>query len=205
MTTMFRRSSLLAAVFACLMILACAPMKEPAQAALDDANSALKQIAPDGLKFAPAEFATVSDQVATMQAAFDKQDYQTVLNMVRKVAPNLKLVAGTIANKKSEAVIALKQQWGELSRDIPASVSSVETRIAELSKAHRLPKQVSKDALAAAGAAVDAAKQGWAESQSARTSGNLEDAVAKGKATQATLAELMSSLAIASPRAATKP
>jgi hypothetical protein len=202
--TMFQRSRLLAAVLAGFVIVACSPMKEPAEAALADANAALQKVAPDGLKYAPTEYATVNEQVATMKAAFDKQDYQTVLNMVRKLAPNLKLLAGTIANRKSEAVIALKEQWASMSRDVPKSFSAVETRIAELSKTRKLPKGVSKDALAGAGAAVDAAKQGWSDAQSARTSGNVEDAVTKGKAAEAKLSELMTSLGMNSPRAAAK-
>jgi hypothetical protein len=204
MTKTFQRSRLLAAVLAGFVILACSPMKEPAEAALADANAALQKVAPDGVKYAPAEYATVSEQVATMKAAFDRQDYQTVLNMVSRVAPNLKLLAGTINNKKSEAVIALKEQWATMSRDVPKSIAAVEARIGELGKARKLPKGVSKDALAGAGAAVDAAKQAWSESQKARTSGHVEDAVAKGKAAAATLSELTTSLGMESQKAAAK-
>jgi hypothetical protein len=204
MTQTIQRSRLVAAALASVVILACSPMKEPAEAALADANSALQKVAPDGLKYAPTEYATVNEQVATMKAAFDKQDYQTVLNMVSRLAPNLKLLAGTIANKKSEAVIALKEQWARMSRDVPKSISAVETRIGELNKSRKLPKGVSKDALAGAGAAVDAAKQSWSESQSARTSGKVEDAVTKGKAAEAALSELMVSLGVDRPGAAAK-
>ena len=59
-------------------------------------------------------------------------------------------------------------------------------------------------ALAGAGAGVDAAKQGWSDAQSARTSGNVEDAVAKGKAAQAKLSEVMASLGMDSKTAAAK-
>jgi hypothetical protein len=179
-------------------------MKEPAEAALADANAALQKVAPDGLKYAPAEYATVNEQVAAMKAAFDKQDYQAVLNMVHKLAPNLKMLAGVIANKKSEAVIALKERWGGMSRSVPASIAAVETRISELGKAHKRPKGVSKDALAGAGAAVDAAKQAWSESQRARSSGKMDDAIAKGNAAEAKLSEVMASLGMASPNAAAK-
>jgi len=204
MTTMFQGSRLLAAVLAGVVLAACSPMKEPAEAALADANAALQQITPDGQKYAPTELATVNEQVAEMKAAFDKQDYQAVLNMVHKLAPNLKMLAGVIANKKSEAMIALKDQWAGMLRDMPKSVAAVETKIAELNKTHKLPKGVSKEALAGAGAAVDAVKQGWTDAQSARTAGNVEDAVAKGKAAQAKLSELMASLGMDSTSTAAK-
>jgi hypothetical protein len=204
MINTIRHSRLIAAVLAGLVILACSPMKEPAEAALADANAALQKVAPDGLKYAPTEFATVSEQVATMKAAFDKQDYQTVLNMVSRLAPNLKLLAGTIANKKSEAVIALKEQWAVMSRDVPASIAAVETRIGELSKTRKLPKGVSNDALASAGAAVDAAKHSWSDSLRARTAGKIDDAVANGKAAAETLSGVMASLGMTRPSAAAK-
>jgi hypothetical protein len=202
---MLKRLSLVATALAACAIVACAPaMKEPAAAALADANNALQKIAPDGQKYAPAELATVTDQVSTMKTAFDKEDYQTVLNMVAKVAPNLKMLAGTIANKKGEATIALKEQWAALSRDVPSAIAAAETRVAELRKARKLPKGVSKAALDAAGAGIDSAKHDWSESTSARSASQLDDAVAKGKAAQQKLAELMASLGAEQPRASAK-
>jgi hypothetical protein len=204
MTTTFQRSGLFGAVLAGVLLVACSPMKEPAEAALADANAAMQKIAADGQKYAPTEYAAVNEQFAAMKAAFDKKEYESVLNMVHKLAPNLKLLAETINNKKNEAMIALKDQWKNTARDLPGSLSAVETRIAELSKARTLPKGVSKDALAGAGAALEAVKQGWADAQSARKSGNLEDAVAKGKAAESQLTELMASLGVNSKSAAAK-
>ena len=204
MTTILQRSRLLGAVLLGLVMAACSPMKDPAEAALADANAALQRVAPDALKYAPTEYAAVNDQVAAMKAAFDKKDYEAVLNMVRKLGPDLRLLAETVNSKKGEAMIALKDQWSRMARDLPKSFSATEARIAELSKAHKLPKGVTKDALAGAGAAVDAAKQGWSDAQSARTSGNIEDAVTKGKAAEAKLSELMASLAMDSKSAAAK-
>src|SRR3974390_1272755 len=204
MTMCFQRSGLLGAVLAGLLLVACSPMRDPAEAALADANAALQKIAPDGEKYAPTEYATVKEQVAAMQTAFDKKDYEAVLNMVHKLAPNLKLLAESINNKKSEAMIALRDQWKTMARDLPSSVSAVETKIAELSKARTLPKGVSKDAVAGATAAVAAVKQAWSEGQSARTAGNTEDAVAKGKAAESKLADLMASLGMSSKSAAAK-
>jgi len=57
---------------------------------------------------------------------------------------------------------------------------------------------------AGATAAVAAVKQGWSEAQSARTAGNTEDAVAKGKAAESKLADLMASLGMSSKSAAAK-
>ena len=206
MTTIIRRSSQLFAMLAlaAFVAIACSPMKDPAEAAIADAKNALEKVGAEGQKYAPDQYAAVEEQIAAMKTAFDKKDYEAVLNMVHKVAPNLKLLAETVVSKKNEARIALKDQWAKLSTDLPKSLSAVETRLAELNKTHKLPKGVSKDAVAGAGAAVDSAKQGWNDAQSARTAGNLEDAVAKGKAAEAGLSELMSSLGMAGASTAAK-
>ena len=180
MTTKSPLSTLLGACLAGLLVMACSPMKEPAQAALADATSVLQKVAPDAEKYAPEQYAQVKEQVTGMQAAFDKQDYQAVLNTVHKLAPALKTLAETVANRKRDAAIALKAQWTSLSADLPKSLAALEARLAEVRKTHRLPKGVSKDALPDADAAIADAKLLWSDAQGALTAGNVEDAVAKG-------------------------
>lgn len=204
MTTMFKRSSLFAAMLAACVMVACSPMKDPAEAALADANAVLKKVGPDAQKYAPTEYAALTAQVAEMKAAFDKKDYQTVLNTVRKLAPNVRMLAETVANRQRDAKRALKEQWTALSHDTPLSLTAAEAKVAELNKTHHLPKGGSKEALAGAGAVIDAAKQDWSDAQSAHQAENLDDAVAKGKAADTKLADLMTSLGVAKPAAAKK-
>lgn len=204
MTTMFQRSGLLGAVLTGLVMVACSNMKEPARMAIVDVNAVLQKFSTDGPKYAPDQYAIVTEQVTTMKADFDKEDYQGALNMVHKIAPNMKALASAVASKMSEIAIALDDQWFRMSRDLPKSLSAVDARVADLKKAHKLPKGVSKDALAGAGAEVSAAKQGWRDAQSAKTSGDLEDAVAKGKAAAAKVSALMASLGMRSGNAAAK-
>jgi len=202
MTTMFQRSHWLcvALAIAGAWVVACSPMKDPAEAAIADASNALAKVGADGEKYAPAEYQTVKDQIAAKKAKFDRKEYEAVLNDVHNVAPSLRMLAETVVSKKGEARIKLKEQWNGMATAMPASVSAVETKIAEIGKTHKLPKGVNKDAVAAAGPALDAAKQGWADAQSAKTAGNLEDAVAKGQAAQAKMTELMGSLGMAAAK-----
>lgn len=205
MTTMFQRSRLPGAVITIFLMAACSnSMKEPAQMAIADANAAFQKFSIEGPKYAPDQYALVSEQLAVMKAGLDKQDYQGVLNMVHKVAPNMKSLANAIASKKDEVRVALDAQWTGMSRDLPKSLLAVEARVATLKKSQKLPKGVSKDALAGAGAEVDAAKQGWSDAQSAKSSGKVEDAVEKGKAVEATVSRLTASLGMSSGTAAAK-
>jgi hypothetical protein len=182
----------------------CSPLKDPAEAAIADANAALAKVGTDGPKYAPNEYQTVSDQVAAMKTAFDKKDYETVLNTVRNVGPNLRVLGEAITDRKRQARIALGEQWTAMSHDVPGELTAVEARVAQLRKGHPLPKGVTADAVAGAGAAVDAAKQGWSEAESSRKAGNVEEAVDKGKAAQAKLGELMASLGMPAPAAPPK-
>jgi hypothetical protein len=202
--TIFQRSRLLGAVLAGLLLVACSPAKDPAQMAIADAQAAVNRISADGQKFAPTEFANVTGQLAAMKAAFDKGEYESVLNMVHKLGPDLRVLAEAVQDRKSEAAKALKVQWSNMQRDFPPSLAAVEAKVTELNKTQKLPKGVSKDTLAGAGADLDAAKQSWSEAQTARTAKNFEDAVAKGKAADAKVAALMESLHIPAPKPAAK-
>jgi len=204
MTARFLRSCVLSALVLVATLAGCSPLKDPAEAAIADANAALAKVGTDGPKYAPNEYQTVSDQVAAMKAAFDKKDYETVLNTVRNVGPNLRVLGEAITDRKRQARIALGEQWTAMSRDVPGALTAVEARVAELRKGHKLPKGVTADAVAGAGAAVEAAKQGWSEAESTRKAGNVEEAVDKGKAAQAKLGELMASLGMPAPAAPAK-
>ncbi|MBS0394069.1 MAG: hypothetical protein JSR54_05540 [Proteobacteria bacterium] len=204
MAMTLRRPGLLAALLACVALAACSPMKDPAEAAIADASAALKKIGPDAEQFAPTEYAAANEQINAMKAAFEKKDYEGVLNMVHKVAPSLKLLAETVTSKKGEAHTKLRDQWRHFSTDLPAAMTAVEARATELGKARKLPKGVSKEAVAGAGASLDAAKQAWTDAEGAKKAGNLEDAVAKGTVASTKLDEIKASLGIATPTAAGK-
>ncbi len=204
MATTLYRPGLFAALLACVALAACSPMKDPAEAAIADATAALKKIGPEAQTLAPTEYATVNEQITAMKAAFDKKEYESVLNMVHKVAPSLKLLAETVTSKKGEALTKLKDQWRHYVADVPASLTAVEAKATELGKARRLPKGVSQEAVAGAGPAIDAAKQAWADAESAKKAGHLEDAVAKGTVAASKLDEVKTALGIApAPAAAT--
>ena len=169
-----------------------------------DVHLTFQKFSTEGPKYAPEQYALVTEQMAAMKAGLEKQDYQSVLNMVHKIAPNMKTLANAIASKKDEVRVALDGQWTSMSRDLPKSLAAVEAKAAELKKSGRLPKGVSKDALAGAAADINGAKQGWSDAQSAKASGKLEDAVAKGTAAAATVSKLMASLGMSSGTPAAK-
>jgi len=202
MTTMFPRSGLIAALLAGLVMVACTNLEDPAKKALSDADAALQKIGPDAQKYVPDQYTAVSEAVADMKANFDKKQYQQVLDAAPKVATSMKALADAAQAKKNEVTEALDAQWTSMAAAFPKSVAAVQAKVAELKKSKKLPKGVSKDAVANADAQVAAIQQSWTDATTAQGGGNLEDAVAKAKDAQAKLGDLMNSLGMGSGDAA---
>jgi hypothetical protein len=204
MMTKFSRSRLVAALLAGLVLVACANLEDPARKAVADADAALAKIGPDAQKYVPDQYTAVSEQVADMKAALDKKNYQAVLDAAPKVATSMKALADSSQAKKNEVTEALDTQWTSMAAAFPKSVAAVQAKLADLKKAKKLPKGVTKDTITNADAQVAAVQQSWTDATAAQGKGDLEGAVAKAKDADAKLTDLMNSLGMGSGDAAAK-
>jgi hypothetical protein len=204
MMTKFSRSRLVAALLAGLVLVACANLEDPARKAVADADAALAKIGPDAQKYVPDQYTAVSEQVADMKAALDKKNYQAVLDAAPKVATSMKALADSAQAKKNEVTEALDTQWTSMAAAFPKSVAAVQAKLADLKKAKKLPKGVTKDTITNADAQVAAVQQSWTDATAAQGKGDLEGAVAKAKDADAKLTDLMNSLGMGSGDAAAK-
>ena len=96
-------------------------------------------------------------------------DYEAALNSAKDLPRKISDLASTAKVKKDE----LTTQRTSLSGSLPKTVEEITTKVAALTKTHKLP--------AGAGDQLDAAKQMWTDASSAFSSGNLSDAMAKAK------------------------
>jgi hypothetical protein len=204
MMTKFSRSRLVAALLAGLVLVACANLEDPARKAVADADAALAKIGPDAQKYVPDQYTAVSEQVADMKAALDKKNYQAVLDAAPKVATSMKALADSSQAKKNEVTEALDTQWTSMAAAFPKSVAAVQAKLADLKKAKKLPKGVTKDTITNADAQMAAVQQSWTDATAAQGKGDLEGAVAKAKDADAKLTDLMNSLGMGSGDAAAK-
>jgi hypothetical protein len=204
MMTKFSRSRLVAALLAGLVLVACANLEDPARKAVADADAALAKIGPDAQKYVPDQYTAVSEQVADMKAALDKKNYQAVLDAAPKVATSMKALADSAQAKKNEVTEALDTQWTSMAAAFPKSVAAVQAKLADLKKAKKLPKGVTKDTITNADAQMAAVQQSWTDATAAQGKGDLEGAVAKAKDADAKLTDLMNSLGMGSGDAAAK-
>jgi hypothetical protein len=159
---------------AAFLIAACANQMEPAKNALDNINISLAAASADAQKYVPDQLSSAQSKVAALTASFDKKDYAAVVAGAPAVWAEVNGLAGAAAAKRDEILKALGNEWRSLAASIPQSVTAVQTRIDELSKAKHVPKGID---LAAAKSGLADATAAWEKAQSAFKSGNAPDAV----------------------------
>jgi hypothetical protein len=190
------RSVRLLAVFATsLALAACASQMEPAKKLLGDVEAAVTAAGGDAQQYIPEQVSSVNNKLGELKAAFDKQDYKTVVAGAPALLVEAKGLADAAAAKKKEVLEALGAQWTQLAAELPQSVSAVEAKLATLAKTKKLPAGVTKDGVESAKGALIEAKTGWDEAKAAFGAGNVQAALDKAKAIKTKLAEAAAKLA----------
>jgi hypothetical protein len=164
-----------------VLFVACANQMEPAKNALDNINTTLNSVSADAQKYVPDQFTQAQSKAAALSASFEKKDYAAVVAGAPAVLAEVRGLADAAAAKKDEMVKELGNEWRSLAASVPQSLTSVQSRIDELSKTKRVPKDVD---LAAAKSGLADANAAWGKAQDAFKAGNPEDAVTAGKDAQ---------------------
>jgi|SRR5580700_5309459 hypothetical protein len=198
---MKKQSVWLLASLVALGLVGCAGQKEPAEKALARAQSALGAIHDAAQKYAPDELQVVETQLAGAKDSLAKGDYKGVLAAAPALTAAIGALKDTAEAKEKEAEAAAataKDTWGPLSTDVPNMVAAIQSRVEVLSKAHHLPKGVSKDGLAAAKTGLASMKTAWSDASNSAAAGDFTAAVAKAQAMKAQAADIMKSLGMSS-------
>lgn len=174
-------------------------MGPAAKNSIDHINTTLAAVSADAQKYVPDQLASVQDKVKALTAAYDKKDYGTVMGSAPGVLDSVNDLTAAVAAKKDDILKALGDEWRSLAASVPQSVTAVQARIAELSKAKRAPKDID---LAAAKSGLADATSAWEGAQSAFKSGNAPDAVSMAKDAKSKLESAAASLKLTLPPAA---
>ncbi|HEV2227819.1 MAG TPA: hypothetical protein VGR86_02590 [Steroidobacteraceae bacterium] len=194
---MKKHSIFLLAALSALLLFGCNTQKGPAEQAVASASAALDAVRDEAQKYAPEQLGGVEAKVSDMKGSFEKGDYAGVLAAAPGVTAAIGSMKDAIAAKKTEAEAALakaKDDWGPASTAVPKMVDEIAKRVATLSKAGKLPKGVSKEAVAAARTGLDSLKSTWSDATNASSSGDYSTAMAKAQAVKDKAAEIMKSL-----------
>lgn len=186
---------------ACVAVLAsaCASQKEPARAAINEAEAALQSIAPDAQKYAPDQYQAVADELASAKASYDKGDYKAALATARGLPARINDVGAATTSAKNAAMEQLKNEWNTLSAEVPQMLEAIESRVTTLSKSRKLPKNVDQASFDSAKSGLETMKQDWAAATQASGAGNFEEAVARVKAAQQKGTEILALLKMQQP------
>lgn len=194
---MKKYSVFLLAALSAVLLFGCNTQKGPAEQAVASAQAALEGVRDEAQKYAPEQLGGVEGKLSEMKGNFQKGDYAAVLREAPGVTSAIASMKDAAAAKKTEADAAAakaKDDWGVASTAVPKMVDEIAKRVETLSKTKKLPRGVSKDAVAAAKTGLESLKSTWADATNASSSGDYTTAMAKAQSVKDKAAQIMKSL-----------
>ncbi len=189
----------LLAALATALLIGCANQKAPAEQAVAAATAALSAVRDDAQRYVPGQLQGVEEQLRSLKDSFAKGDYRAVLTSAPTLTSAIRSLKEAAEAKKADAEAALaraREAWGPMSTEVPKMIEAIESRVATLTKAHRLPKGVTKGGLAAAKSGVDSLRSMWSDAVSAAAAGDFTTAMTKAQAVKDKAAEITGSLGV---------
>ena len=184
----------------CFSLAACSTAKAPAEAAIKAADEALAAVRTEASQYVPDQLKGVEDALAAAKENFQKGEYQQALTGAQDLAARAKDLATAVAARKDE----LSKAWQDMSGGLPGMVAAIQSRVDILSKSKKLPAGLDKEKFESAKASLATITQTWTEASNAFQGGNLMDAVDKAKTIKEKAVEIMNTLGMKPPEAATK-
>ena len=192
-----KRSIWLAASLATLALLACSSQKDPAEQAIAKIDNSMDMIHDTAAKYSPDTLKAVESQVSALKQSFSKGDYASVLAQapaVTSAVTDLRKDAQEKAYQADKALAQVKQQWRNLSVEVPKLIAGLHTQLDTLSSGKGLPRGVTKAAVASAKDGVASLDTMWTDANNAVSSGDYAGGVSKAQAVKDKAAELMHTL-----------
>lgn len=188
------KSRVLAAmVLAVSLLTACSPQKS-AEQAVDTAEQALADIHEIALKYTPQRYGKVKAELDAARSLLGEGKFKEALAIATDLPGKAKEVGGEAITARDKLLAELEVEWDTLGSGVPEEISSLESRIGELTGMKRLPKGIDAEALKEAQEWLPTVQQAWTEAQSAHEKGDLEAAVARAAGAQQLAAALIKGL-----------
>ncbi len=199
---MQKQSIWLLAALAAVLLIGCNTQKGPAEQAIASAQAGFDAVRDEATKYVPEQIGGVDAALSDMKGNFQKGDYAAVVAAAPAVMKSISGLKDAVEAKKSEAAAALakaKDDWGPASTAVPKMVEELAKRVDALSKSKKLPKGVTKEAVASAKTGLDSLKSTWTDASNASTAGDYTTAMAKAQTVKDKAAEIMKSLGMTPP------
>jgi hypothetical protein len=180
---------------AAAMILAGCGKAETAKSVIGQAEGAVTTVRDSAQAYAPEELKSAEAKLAQMKQDNEQKNYEAVVAAVPDMNVQIKTINEAIAAKQV-ASVAAEQEWTTLNEKVPKDVEVVQARVDELAGGAKLPKDVTKEAVATAKTELEAVKTTWAEATADADAGKLVEAAEKGRTVQAKVEELKTQLGV---------
>ncbi len=167
------------AVAASVLLGACS-QKDPAAIAIDAAESALAAVHEQAQKYVPKQYAEVKAHLDEARKAFGEERYEEALAIAKGLPARARDLSEAATAARDRLAEEIAVDWERLQTQMPDLVAGLESRVAELSSARRLPEGIGQEALERAREGLDIARGAWGQAREAFDAGNLEGAVARG-------------------------
>ena len=187
----FKHCALLAV--AALLVAACGGQRDVAQKMIGDIQTTVNAAAPDAGRYVPDQLADVQSKLGELKASYDKKDYKAVVSAAPPVMSAAQGLQRAAAARKQLIHQGLVDEWNSLSSSLPASTSSIQSRIDFLSKPEN-KKLTSGVDLTAATSNLSDSQSLWTKAQGASDKGDLEAAVTIAKVVKSKLDALAASM-----------
>jgi hypothetical protein len=150
------------AVVPFLLTVACTdPAKAPAQAAIQAGDAAAATLTDEMAKYAPDQVKAVKDALARAKASAAAEKWNEALGAAKDLPAAVARAIADAGAKRvelekaaAEKLAAATQAFEEAQAQLPARIEELKKQVAALAKAKKLPKGVTKEAVAQAKTAV---------------------------------------------------
>ena len=176
-------------------LMACTGGKKAADVAIKSAEEAVNVTKTEAVKIVPNEVKSLEDTLAAVKEKFTKGEYKTVLEEATTLAGKAKEVLAAATVKKGE----LTKQWLEIRQGLPKMYEDIQEKVDVLSKAKKLPSNLTKEKFEEAKAGLVSAKDEFTKAQESFISGNLNDAVGIASSLKDKALKIMETLGMSAP------
>ena len=180
-----------------VLLTGCGSDKGPAEQAIKAAEDAFNAAKAEAVKYVPDQVKSVESAIASIKDKFGKSDYKAVLAEAGAIPGKVKELTAAATAKKEE----LTKAWGSLSEGLPKVVEAIQSRVDILSKAKKLPANMTAEKFEQAKSGLAAIQQEWGQAQEAFKGANLTDALAKAGGVKAKAKEVLEALGMPVPDA----
>jgi hypothetical protein len=177
--------------------------KIPATDAIAAAEQALADIHEPAMKYVPDKYAKVKADLEIARKAFAEENYPYALAAAELIPAKAKELGEAAAAAQEALAAELKVEWAELAETMPGQLANLTAKVTELDQAKQLPKGIARDTVEQAKSGLALAEQAWNDANVAYDAGNFEGAVARARASEQVIANLMIAIGMTSPAAGT--